>query len=109
MGLLGGFGRGSPRYGVELLTMPYYPPNNGGGGGSANVVSGEVPTGPINGTNKSFSLSKTPLANTLKVYLNGARQKTTIDYTNSGATITFASAPLAGPTQTDIILADYNY
>lgn len=63
-----------------------------------------TPTGDINDVNTVFSLPSTPSpASSLKVYLNGARQRLTVDYTLSGATITFTTAP-----QTDsVLLCDY--
>jgi hypothetical protein len=68
-------------------------------------MSGEVPTGDVNGVNAAFTLANTPIAGSVKVSLNGARQKATVDYTISGATVTFTYAPLTG----DSILVDYRY
>jgi hypothetical protein len=64
----------------------------------ANIVHGEVPSGTVNGSNTNFGLANTPLASTLKVYLNGLRQRGGAgnDYTLSGTTITFATAPSTG-------------
>ena len=59
----------------------------GGGGGSP--VTSQTPTGTINGTNKDFVHTGTLVA----VYLNGAYQTITGDYTVSGSTITFVDAP----------------
>ena len=69
----------------------------------ANFVDDETPSGTINGSTTVFTLANTPVAGTVKVYLNGLRQKVTTDYTISGATITYLSAPLTG----DILTADY--
>lgn len=68
-------------------------------------VSGEVPSGTINGSNTAFTLSQTPTSGSEIVYLNGVRQQRggSNDYTISGDTITFISAPLSG----DVILVDY--
>ena len=59
----------------------------------------EVPSGSVNGTNVTFTLSQTPsVANTEQVFLNGLLQSAgaSDDYTISGDTITFNSAPEAG-------------
>lgn len=59
----------------------------------------EVPSGSVNGTNVTFTLSQTPsVANTEQVFLNGLLQfaGATEDYTISGDTITFNTAPEAG-------------
>lgn len=55
----------------------------------------EVPSGTINGVNKTFVLSKTPTSGSDHVYLNGILQDEGInhDYTISGKTITFNLAP----------------
>lgn len=57
----------------------------------------EAPTGTINSTNTDFELSLTPVAKTVKVFLNGAFQTPQgEDYTISGTTITFVTAPRHG-------------
>jgi hypothetical protein len=76
----------------------------GGGSGLTNVYS-ETPSGTVNGSNTDFTLAHTPSSGTLALYLNGARQKLTDDYTLVGAVITFLSAPLTN----SLILADYAY
>lgn len=72
---------------------------------SANFVYSEVPSGTINGSNTSFSLANTPIAGTVRLYLNGLRQRAGAgnDYTISGATITMLTAPLSG----EYLEADY--
>jgi hypothetical protein len=75
------------------------PPTGGGTG-----VVGEVPSGLINGTNTTFTISQTFVAASLAVYLNGLRQRPTTDFTIADSThFTLTSAPLAG----DSLLADY--
>lgn len=66
-------------------------------------VDGETPTGSVNGSNTNFTLANTPKTGSVKVFLNGVRQKVTTDYTISGTTITF----LVAPATNDIILCDY--
>ena len=83
-----------------------------GGGGFSYIAmdrhfaDDETPSGTMNGTNKAFTIAKAPNPTaSLKVFLNGARQKTDIDFTLSGKTITLASAPEA----TETILVDYRF
>ncbi len=72
---------------------------------STTFVDNETPTGTVNGVNVTFTLANTPTANSEHLYLNGIRQLKGIskDYTISGSTITFVSAPLTN----DILIADY--
>jgi len=67
----------------------------------------EVPSGAIDGVNTSFTLANSPLAGKESVFLNGLLQRPGAgnDYTISGATITYLSAPLSG----DILLVSYIY
>ena len=79
-----------------------------GGGlnvGSMNLrfVDDESLVGTVNGTNKIFTTSKTPVPDSLKVYRGGARQRITEDYTFTGKTITFTTAPVSG----EVLLCDY--
>ena len=59
----------------------------------------ETPTGAIDGTNVTFTLANTP-ANTASVIivLGGLTQFNGIDYTVSGSTVTFTTAPIVGST-----------
>ena len=70
-----------------------------------NFVFSETPSGTINGSNTNFTLSATPTAGTLALYLNGVRLSAGAgnDYTLSTNTITFTTAPVSG----DVILADF--
>lgn len=72
---------------------------------SANFVDDETPSGTVNGSNVTFTLANTPTAGTVKVFLNGLRQKVGAgnDYTISGAVITYLAAPLTG----DVVTSDY--
>lgn len=75
-------------------------------GSNAVFVDAETPTGTLNGSNGSFTLSHTPAPVTsLSLYRNGLIQATGIDFTISGSAITFltASTPRAG----DVVLAYY--
>lgn len=70
-----------------------------------NFVTEETPSGSINGSNTSFTIANTPTAGTVKLYLNGVRQKSGAgnDYTISTNTITMTTAPISG----DVLIADY--
>lgn len=70
---------------------------------AASFVTGEVPSGTVNGSNVTFTLANTPTSGTVRVFQNGLRDKVTTDYTISGTTITFVTAPLTG----DLLLTDY--
>lgn len=57
----------------------------------------EVPSGTINGTNKSFTLSHAPKF--LLLFWDGLEcRSTSVDYSISGTTITFVNAPETGGT-----------
>lgn len=67
-------------------------------------VTGEIPTGTVNGSNVSFTLTNAPNpSDSLELTVNGAEQKLTEDYTLSGDTITMVSAPPQG----SLLKADY--
>lgn len=70
-----------------------------------NFVIEETPSGTINGSNTTFTLANTPTAGTVKLYLNGVRQKSGAgnDYTITTNTITMTTAPVSG----DVLLVDY--
>lgn len=78
-------------------------------GGSASFVTGEVPTGLVNGINLIYVLANTPVSGSVALYRNGVRMRAGSgkDYTISGATITFETggAPLTG----EDLEADYRY
>lgn len=65
---------------------------------AANFVTRETPSGTVNGSTTVFTLANTPTAGTEEVYLNGILQEPGAgnDYTISGATITYLTAPLTG-------------
>lgn len=70
----------------------------GGGLLATNFVKKETPSGTVNGSNTTFTLANTPTAGTEEVYLNGIQQEAGAgnDYTISGATITYLTAPISG-------------
>lgn len=65
---------------------------------SSNFVTRETPSGSINGSNVTFTLANTPVAGSEEIYLNGLLQEPGAgnDYTISGSTITYLTAPLTG-------------
>jgi hypothetical protein len=68
------------------------------GGGTPRLrVIKETPSGTINSSNTTFTISKTPMID-LDLFLNGALQRegATYEYTISGKTITYNSAPPTG-------------
>lgn len=71
----------------------------------AKYISSETPSGTIDGSNTTFTLANTPVSGTVIVFLNGLRQKSGAgnDYTISGSTITYLSAPLSG----DVLTVSY--
>lgn len=67
------------------------------------TAKGEAPTGTINSSNVTFTLSQTPSpAAFLQLYLGRQLQVQGVDYTLSGATITYTTAP-------DIALVGLHY
>lgn len=63
----------------------------------------ETPSGTINGSNVTFTLAHTPISGTEMVFLNGQCLNPTGDYSISGGTITFVTAPATG----DILRVTY--
>jgi hypothetical protein len=65
---------------------------------AGKFVTRETPTGLVNGTNATFTLANTPVVGTESVFLNGILQEPGAgnDYTISGGTITYLSAPVTG-------------
>jgi hypothetical protein len=65
---------------------------------SSSVVTRETPSGSVNGSNTAFTLANTPTSGTEMVFLNGILQEPGAgnDYTISGGTITYLTAPLTG-------------
>jgi hypothetical protein len=71
----------------------------------ADFVTRETPTGTLNGSNTTFTLANTPISGTEMVFLNGLLQNPGAgnDYTVSGATITYLTAPVS----TDVLRVSY--
>lgn len=78
--------------------------SSGSSGGTVTAYA-ETPSGTINGSNTVFTLANAPAGNSgVVVILDGIVQYNGLDYTVSGTTITFASAPATGSS----IFAYYN-
>jgi hypothetical protein len=81
---------------------------SGGGGILPSFADGEIPAGPINGSNLVFTLGFTPSpAASLGLYRNGLLAKLGVDYSLEGKTITFSAT--AVPKTGDSLLAAYRY
>jgi hypothetical protein len=65
---------------------------------AANYITRETPSGSVNGSNTSFVLANVPVAGSESVFLNGVLQEPGAgnDYTISGSTITYLTAPVTG-------------
>jgi hypothetical protein len=90
------FASGSKPHAGDVLQASY----RLGATSEITFVDGGTPSGTINGTNVSFTLPSTPNPGpSLKLYKNGILMMPNLDYTLTGAAITFsstASAPAAG-------------
>jgi hypothetical protein len=63
----------------------------------ADVTHKEVPSGTVNSSNTSFTLTYAPTsADSLSLYLDGLLLNLTTDYSVSGTTITMVVAPAFG-------------
>lgn len=62
-------------------------------GSSTSVFFQEAVSGTINSSNVTFTLSNNPTANSLTLYLGRQIQILGVDYTLSGSTITYTTAP----------------
>jgi hypothetical protein len=95
-------------YEPQLGTMVTIAPGSGDASGLTGVVTEEIPSGTLNGTNPTFTLAHEPNPpSSAKLYLNGLRLLKGTAYTVSGNTITYetTSIPLSG----DIHFIDYFY
>ena len=70
----------------------------------SDFARGEIPSGTINGSNVTFTLSSAPQGEVMLFY-NGQRLRSGAgnDFTMSGATITMTFAP----TGSDVLMCDY--
>lgn len=68
-------------------------------------VDDENLVGTLNGVNSVFTISKTPISGSVKIFRGGSRQRVGEDYTISNRTITFIIPPVVG----EILLADFRW
>lgn len=68
-------------------------------------VSGETPSGVIDGVNTSFTLANTSEPDTFSVFLNGIKLQVTNDYTLSGVDLDLVSPPGVG----DLLTCNYQF
>jgi hypothetical protein len=74
--------------------------------GSAPVqVTGETPSGTIDGSNATFTLAETPIEDTQEIFLDGTRLDSVDDYVLTANSLELNDAPAAGST----LLANYQY
>lgn len=76
--------------------------------GSNSLVTDEVPTGSVNGSNTSFTTARAYVAGSLQVFINGVKQARVTHFTEtapSSGTFTMGDAPLTG----DNIIVSYQY
>jgi hypothetical protein len=78
----------------------------GSSNSNAAFVDAETPAGTFDGANTTFTLSKIPFpASSLAVYRNGVLQTLGVDYTVSGATVTFLAG--SAPKASDLVSTYY--
>ena len=78
------------------------------GGAIGGFVDNETPAGTINSSNVTFTLATAPSPTTsLRLFVDGVRQRLTTDYSLSGLTITFVAG--ATPQTGSNLIADYRY
>lgn len=75
----------------------------GGKVSTTSFVDGETPGGDMDGLNTTFNLSFTPVAGSVKLFLNGQRLTLTTSYSITGSTVTMVTPP----TSLDDLKADY--
>ena len=98
---------GMSRFNTDLGVLESW---NGSAWVAANALLGtpvddETPTGAVNGSNVTFTLSQTPKAGSTRLYRSGLRLKENSDFTISTATITMNQAPEVG----ENLICDFRY
>ena len=79
---------------------------SGSGGTTASFMDSDSPSGIVDGSNTTFTLSQTPSPSTsLALYRNGILQKVTQDFTIGGSSVAFVTANTPQPG--DTLLASY--
>lgn len=71
-----------------------------------DITNKEVPSGTVNGSNDTFTLTYDPVSSdSLNLFLDGLILELTTDYTISGSTITMVTPPAVGQK----LYASYQY
>jgi hypothetical protein len=76
--------------------------------GTNSILSDEVPTGLVNGSNATFTLARAYIAGSVEVYINGVKQARGTHFTETtpaSGIFTMGDAPLTG----DIITCNYQF
>lgn len=76
--------------------------------GSNSLITDEVPTGSVNGSNTAFTTSKPYVAGSLEVFINGVKQARSTHFTETtpaSGIFTMSDAPITG----DNIIVNYQY
>ena len=83
----------------DILLIDYSVSSGTYSTGSTSFVYDETPSGTVNSSNVTFTIASTPVAGSLTLYRDGQRLIAGgADYTLSGTTITFVTAPTTGST-----------
>jgi hypothetical protein len=90
---------------VLVVPTPGPPGQTGptGPSGNGTQVFGEVPSGTLNGSNETFTVSNSFQTGTTCVYRNGLREHLGVGYTESSPELLFTTPPLGS----DVITVDY--
>jgi hypothetical protein len=75
------------------------------GGAASQFFDAETPGGIVDGSNTTFTLLNPPSGSSLMLFRNGLYMSASLDYTLSGATITFPSGAIPQPG--DTLIASY--
>lgn len=88
----------------DVLLVDYETNTSSFSTGSTSFVYEETPSGTVNGSNTSFTIANTPVSGTFILYRDGQRiAGGGADYTLSGTTVTFVTAPVTG----SVLRCDY--
>ena len=102
----GGFTMNTAPATGDILLVDYETNNNNMSVGTNSFITNETPSGTVDGSNDEFTIANTPVSGTLQLFRDG--QLLTgggADYSLSGTTITFTTAPVSG----SVLLAFYQY
>lgn len=88
----------------DVLKVDYARSNSENTDGTVSIVSNEIPSGTVNGTNAVFTTASSYVSGSLLVFRDGQLMTLTGDYTQTGANqFTFVTAPSIG----SVIVVNY--